>query len=131
MHNPYAVTYCIREPVTVFSRLPAHPKTLDPFPNDQARRPAPLPDGSKHPTPRVIRERLGRCFTRGIFMTRNTGAAVAIKAAKNVNRWGLFASLRYAMKHGATFAQFNIAHEFELRRATRRRLAGEFAGYLA
>lgn len=64
-------------------------------------------------------------------MTRNTGAAVAIKAAKNVNRWGLFAAVRFAMKHGATFAQFNIAHEFELRRATRRRLAGEFAEYLA
>jgi hypothetical protein len=55
----------------------------------------------------------------------------AIYAAKKVKSWGVYAALRYAMKHGATFAQFHIAERFEDRRAIRRRLAGDFRGYLA
>jgi len=64
-------------------------------------------------------------------MTNHQKALAAVKAAKNVEHWGLYAAMRHALKQGATFAQFNIAHDFELRRATRRRLAGKFAGYLA
>lgn len=58
-------------------------------------------------------------------------AQAAIHAAKKVQAWGLFAAMRYAMKHGATFAQFNIAERFEDRRAIRRRLASDFRGWLA
>lgn len=58
-------------------------------------------------------------------------ANAAITAAKKVSAWGLFAAMRYAMKNGATFAQFNIAVTFEERRATRQRIRSEFAGYLA
>lgn len=55
----------------------------------------------------------------------------AVTAAKNVNRWGLFASLRNALKNGATFAEFNTALTFEERRASRQRIRNGFAGYLA
>lgn len=55
----------------------------------------------------------------------------AVHAAKKVKAWGLYAALRYAMKHGATFAQFHIAERFEDRRAIRRRLASDFRGWLA
>jgi len=55
----------------------------------------------------------------------------AIHAAKNAHRWGLFAAMRYAIKRGSTFAQFNIAERFEDRRAIRRRIGADFAGYLA
>jgi len=58
-------------------------------------------------------------------------AAIAITAAKKVPAWGLFAALRYAMKRGVTFAQFNIALTFEERRARRQRIRNSFAGYLA
>lgn len=58
-------------------------------------------------------------------------AQAAIIAAKKVQAWGLYAALRYAMKHGATFAQFHIAERFEDRRAIRRRLAADFRGWLA
>lgn len=58
-------------------------------------------------------------------------AHAAVLAAKKVNAWGLYAALRYAMKHGATFAQFHIAERFEERRAARLRIRRQFAGYLA
>ena len=58
-------------------------------------------------------------------------AAVAIQAAKQAPRWGLYAAMRYALKRGATFAQFNIALQFEERRAIRARLSCDFVGYLA
>jgi hypothetical protein len=58
-------------------------------------------------------------------------ASAAVTAAKKVKAWGQFAALRYAMKHGASFAQFNIAVTFEERRATRQRIRSDFAGYLA
>lgn len=58
-------------------------------------------------------------------------AQAAVHAAKKVNAWGPYAALRYAMKHGATFAQFHIAERFEERRAIRRRLQQSFAGWLA
>lgn len=58
-------------------------------------------------------------------------AQAAIIAAKKVPRIGLYAAMRYAMKHGATFAQFQIAERFEDRRAIRRRLASDFRGWLA
>lgn len=58
-------------------------------------------------------------------------AQIAIIAAKKVPSWGLFAALRYALKRGATFAQFNIALTFEERRAERQRIRATFAGYLA
>ncbi|AXS79870.1 hypothetical protein [Dechloromonas sp. HYN0024] len=55
----------------------------------------------------------------------------AIHAAKKVQAWGIYAAMRYAMKHGATFAQFHIAERFEDRRAIRRRLSQHFNGWLA
>lgn len=58
-------------------------------------------------------------------------AQAAIIAAKKVKAWGLYAALRYAMKNGATFAQFHIAERFEDRRAIRQRIRNGFAGYLA
>lgn len=58
-------------------------------------------------------------------------AHAAVTAAKKVKAWGLYAAMRYAMKHGATFAQFQIAERYEERRATRQRIRANFAGYLA
>lgn len=58
-------------------------------------------------------------------------AAVAIKAARAAPVWGLYAAMRYALKRGASFAQFNVALQFEERRAMRRRLSSDFGGYLA
>ena len=58
-------------------------------------------------------------------------AHAAVYAAKKVKAWGLYAAIRYAMKHGATFAQFSIAERYEERRATRQRIREQFAGYLA
>ena len=55
----------------------------------------------------------------------------AVTAAKKVKAWGLYAALSYAMKHGATFAQFHIAERYEARRATRQRIRNNFAGYMA
>ncbi len=55
----------------------------------------------------------------------------AVHAAKKVKAWGLYAALRYAMKHGATFAQFHIAERYEERRAERQRIRNAFAGWLA
>jgi len=74
----------------------------------------------------------GRCNTNfGITMNETAGSMAAIHAAKNAHRWGLFAAMRYAIKRGSTFAQFNIAERFEDRRAIRRRIGADFAGYLA
>jgi hypothetical protein len=60
-----------------------------------------------------------------------TSAAAAITAAKKVKAWGLYAAIRYAMKNGATFAQFHIAERYEERRAERQRIRNAFAGYMA
>lgn len=57
-------------------------------------------------------------------------AQAAVIAAKKVKAWGLYAAMRYAMKHGATFAQFSTAERFEERRATRQRIRAAFVGYL-
>lgn len=51
----------------------------------------------------------------------------AVHAAKKVKAWGLYAAMRYAMNHGASFAQFHIAERYE----QRRRLRASFRGYLA
>lgn len=56
---------------------------------------------------------------------------VAITAAKKVPAWGLFAALRYALKNGATFAQFHLAERYEERRRARQRIRNELRGYLA
>lgn len=58
-------------------------------------------------------------------------AIAAITAAKKVPAWGVYAALRYAMKHGATFAQFSIADRNEEKRRTRQRIRNGFAGYMA
>lgn len=58
-------------------------------------------------------------------------AQAAIHAAKKVPAWGLFAALRYAMKNGATFAQFSIAERYEDRRRCRQRIRAELGGYMA
>jgi hypothetical protein len=55
----------------------------------------------------------------------------AITAAKKVPAWGLYAAMRYAMKHGATFAQFSIAERNEEKRRTRQRIREFCEGYLA
>lgn len=57
-------------------------------------------------------------------------AIAAITAAKKVPSWGVYAALRYAMKHGATFAQFSIAERNEEKRRTRQRIRSELAGYM-
>lgn len=58
-------------------------------------------------------------------------AQAAIHAAKKVQAWGLYAALRYAMKNGASFAQFHIAERYEARRRLRQRIRNDFAGWLA
>jgi len=58
-------------------------------------------------------------------------AQAAILAAKKVPAWGLYAAMRHAMKHGATFAQFHIAERYEERRRIRQRIRNDFAGWLA
>lgn len=63
-------------------------------------------------------------------MSASQSAVAAVRAAKKVRTWGLYAALRNAMNHGATFAQFNIALTFEERRAERQRIRNGFAGYL-
>lgn len=55
----------------------------------------------------------------------------AIHAAKKVPAWGLFAAMRYAMKNGATFAQFSIEERYEDRRRIRQRIRNDFQGWLA
>lgn len=55
----------------------------------------------------------------------------AVYAAKKVPAWGLYAAMKYALNRGATFAQFHTAERFEERRAIRRRLHSDFAGWLA
>lgn len=55
----------------------------------------------------------------------------AVTAAKKVPAWGLDAAMRYAMKNGASFAQFHIAERNEEKRRTRQRIRSGLAGYLA
>lgn len=68
--------------------------------------------------------------TEASRMCASAPAVAAVKAAKNANRWGLFAALRYAIKHGASFAMFDQARKIEERLALHRRLQ-QFEGWLA
>lgn len=60
-------------------------------------------------------------------MNATNAAKAAVHAAKNSTRWGTFAALRYAIKHGATLGMFDQARKIE----ERIRLRHQFAGWLA
>lgn len=60
-------------------------------------------------------------------MSASDQAKVAIKAAKNVIRWGRFAAARFALSNGVPLEMWITALRFE----DRRRIRNEFRGYLA
>lgn len=51
-------------------------------------------------------------------MNATPQALAAVRAAKNVKRWGADAAIRYALKHGASIPMVRAAMKFESRRTS-------------